>query len=121
MIAQVYQNLGHVLLMLVLLCCSAFFSGSETALFNLTRRQIKQLGASTHRVHKLTARLLQKPGHLLNCLLLGNITVNVLYFATSSVLVLRVSQTWGLGAATVVGRRHLHHAGAVSARSCPNR
>ena len=100
MIAQVYQNLGHVLAMLVLLCCSGFFSGAETALFNLTRRQIKQLNTSTHRVHKLTARLLRKPGHLLNCLLLGNITVNVLYFATSSVLVLRVGHTWGLGAAT---------------------
>jgi putative hemolysin len=102
MIAQVYQNLGPILVMLVLLGCSAFFSGSETALFNLTRRQIKQLGLSTHRIHKLTARLLQKPGHLLNCLLLGNITVNVLYFATSSVLVLRTNQTWGVGAATAV-------------------
>lgn len=102
MIAQVYQNLGHLLLMLVLLCCSAFFSGSETALFNLTRRQIKLLGVSTHRVHKLTAHLLQKPGHLLNCLLLGNITVNVLYYATSSVLVLHIGHVWGLGAATAV-------------------
>ncbi|MGE5296197.1 MAG: hemolysin family protein, partial [Solirubrobacterales bacterium] len=100
MIALAYQNLGPVLAMFLLLACSAFFSGSETALFNLTRRQIKQLGASTHRVHKLTARLLQKPGHLLNCLLLGNITVNVLYFAMSSVLVLRAGHTWGVGAAT---------------------
>jgi putative hemolysin len=102
MIAQVYQNLGHVLAMLVLLGCSAFFSGAETALFNLTRRQIKQLNASAHRVHKLTARLLQRPGHLLNCLLLGNITVNVLYYATSSVLVLRVGKAWGFGAASGV-------------------
>jgi putative hemolysin len=69
-------------------------------LFNLTRRQIKQLSASAHRVHKLTPRLLRKPGHLLNCLLLGNITVNVLYFATSSVLVLHIGRAWGLGAAT---------------------
>ncbi len=102
MIAQIYQNLGSILIMIALLACSAFFSGSETALFNLTRRQIKQLSASAHRVHKLTARLLRKPGHLLNCLLLGNITINVLYFATSSVLVLRVSQAWGLGAATAM-------------------
>ncbi len=102
MIAQLYQNLGPVLVMLLLLCCSAFFSGAETALFNLTKRQIKQLGASSHRVQKLTARLLQSPGHLLNCLLLGNITVNVLYYATSSVLVLRVGRIWGLGAASGV-------------------
>jgi len=102
MIAQIYENLGHVLVMLSLLGCSAFFSGAETALFNLTRRQIKQLGASTHRVQKLVAHLLHKPGRLLNCLLLANITVNVLYYASSSVLVLRVGKAWGLGAATGV-------------------
>ncbi|MBP7053395.1 MAG: HlyC/CorC family transporter [Phycisphaerae bacterium] len=100
MIAQVYQHLGHSIVMLLLLCGSAFFSASETALFNLTRRQIKQLRTSGHRVHKLTAHLLQKPGHLLNCLLLANITVNVLYFASSSVLVLRIGQSWGVAAAT---------------------
>jgi len=83
MIAQVYQNLGHVLLMIVLLCCSAFFSGSETAFFNLTQRQLKQLKDSTHRMHQLVARLLQKPGHLLNCLVFGNMTVNVLFYAVS--------------------------------------
>ncbi|HOV78416.1 MAG TPA: hemolysin family protein [Sedimentisphaerales bacterium] len=99
MIAQILQNLGPVLVMLLLLCGSAFFSGAETALFNLTKRQIKQLGASSHRVQKLTAHLLQNSGHLLNCLLLGNITVNVLYYATSSVLVLQVGRIWGVGAA----------------------
>jgi len=100
MIAQAYQNVGSILLMLVLLACSAFLSGSETAFFNLTRRQIGQFRVSSQKMHKLAARLLGRPGHLLNCLLLGNITVNVLFYATSSVLVLRLSRTWGLGAAS---------------------
>ena len=99
MIAQVYQNLGHVLAMLLLLACSAFFSSSETAFFNLTHRQLKQFDASPHAVQKLVGFLLRKPGHLLNCLLLGNMTVNVLFYAFSSVLILRVQQTAGLGAA----------------------
>ncbi|MEN6577295.1 MAG: hemolysin family protein [Phycisphaerales bacterium] len=102
MIAQVYQNLGHILLMLVLLGCSAFFSGSETAFFNLSQRQIKQFKDSTHRVHQLIVRLLRKPGHLLNCLLFGNMTVNVLFYAASSVLVRHVGRQWGLGAATIL-------------------
>jgi putative hemolysin len=102
MIAQVYQTLGSALLLVVLLAGSAFFSGSETAFFNLTQRQIKQFEASPIRLQKLAARLLRRPGHLLNCLLLGNITVNVLYFASASVLVLRVGQAWGVGAATGV-------------------
>jgi len=102
MSTQVYQNLAHVLGLTALLAASAFFSGSETALFNLSRRQIKQLGASPHRVHALVARLLRHPGHLLNCLLLGNITVNVLYYASSSVLVLHTGQAWGWPAGTAV-------------------
>ena len=36
MIAPLYQTLGNILLMLLLAACSAFFSGSETAFFNIT-------------------------------------------------------------------------------------
>lgn len=100
MMAQVYQTLGNVLLMLLLVACSAFFSGSETAFFNLTQRQIKQFDASGVRLQKLVARLLQRSGHLLNCLLLGNMIVNVLYFAISSMLVTHIGHLWGFVAAT---------------------
>jgi putative hemolysin len=100
MIGTVYENVGHVIAMLLLLAGSAFFSGSETAFFNLTRRQIKQLTATKNRISRLLAHLLKKPGQLLNCLLLGNMTVNVLFFAISSVLVLRVKAQWGIPAAT---------------------
>jgi putative hemolysin len=102
MTAQVYENLGRVLVMLVLLACSAFFSGSETAFFSLTRRQIKQLGASANRLEKLVASLLRRPGHLLNCLLLGGMTVNVLYYAIASVVVLHAGHAWGWGAGTAL-------------------
>ena len=95
MTAQVYENLGRVLVMLFLLACSSFFAGAETAFFSLTRRQTKQLNASTGRLEKLVAGLLRKPGHLLNCLLLGGMTVNVLYYAIASVLVLHAGHAWG--------------------------
>lgn len=101
MIAPAYETLGNLLLMLLLLVCAAFFSGSETAFFNLTQRQIKQLEASSQRLQKLAARLLRTPGHLLNCLLFGNMMVNVLFFAISSVLVVDVRHAWGFWAATV--------------------
>jgi putative hemolysin len=102
MTAQVYENLGRVLVMLLLLACSAFFAGSETAFFSLTRRQIKQLNAATGRLEKLAARLLRRSGHLLNCLLLGGMTVNVLYYAISSMLILDADHIWGWGAATAL-------------------
>ena len=102
MIAPAYQYVGHIAAMLLLLTCSAFFAGSETAFFSLTQRQVKQLDSSLNRLHKLVAHLLRRPGHLLNCLLFGNMVVNTLFYALSSVLVVRVGGARGFGAASLV-------------------
>ncbi len=87
--------------MLVLLAGSAFFSGAETAFFSLSRRQIRLFGQSKHRLQKLAAKLLNRPRELLGCFLLGNITVNVLFFAAGSVFILRVQRQAGSAAAAV--------------------
>ncbi|MHC4155699.1 MAG: CNNM domain-containing protein [Planctomycetota bacterium] len=72
--------------MLLLLAGSAFFSGAETAFFNLSRREKLLLQKSTHKLQHLVGRLLDRPSRLLGCLLLGNMTVNVLFFAVGSTL-----------------------------------
>lgn len=100
-VAQVYQNVGHIILMLLLLAASAFFSGSETAFFNLSRRQINLLRKSKHKLQNLTAKLLSEPGRLLSCLLFGNMTVNVLFYAFASVLTVRVERQIGVIAAVI--------------------
>jgi putative hemolysin len=101
MLALIYQNVGHVLLLLILLVCSAFFSASETAFFNLSRRQVRLFGESKHRLQNLAGRLVSRPGRLLNCLLFGNMTVNVLFYAVSSVFTVRVKAASGLTAAAI--------------------
>ncbi|MHC4543420.1 MAG: hemolysin family protein [Planctomycetota bacterium] len=88
--------------MIVLLACSAFFSGSETSFFNLSRRQVSLLSQSKHKLQKLAARLLNKPKQLLSCLLFGNMTVNVLFYAVASVLTVRVGRQVGGGAAAII-------------------
>jgi len=97
MAAQVPQ----IILMLILLAGSAFFSGSETAFFNLSRRQITLLRESGHRLRKLVATLLDRPDRLLNCFLFGNMTVNVLFFAVASVLTVRLNEKSNVAAALV--------------------
>jgi len=99
--ALVYQNIGHIVLMLLLLCGSAFFSGAETAFFNLTRKQIHLLRQSRHKLQNLVAKLMGRPKQLLSCLLFGNMTVNVLFFAAGSVITVRVAEQIGPGAAVV--------------------
>jgi len=96
-----FYRVWEPVLMLVLLAGSAFFSGAETAFFNLSRRQTKLLGESKHRLQNLAARLVNKPGQLLNCFLFGNMTVNVLFYATASVLTIRVKEQSGLTAAAI--------------------
>jgi len=92
-------QLPKIVLLLFLLAGSAFFSGAETAFFNLSQRQIKLLRESGHRLQKLVASLLNRPGQLLNCFLFGNMTVNVLFYAVVSVLTIRLKAQSGLAAA----------------------
>jgi len=77
----------HFLFMLALLCASAFFSGSETALFNLSRDQLRRFRASRSAFQRLAARLMDDPRRLLVTVLFGNMTVNTAFFATSVMLI----------------------------------
>ncbi len=99
--AEFYQYIGHIVLMLLLIVFSAFFSGAETAFFNLSRRQIKLLKKSKHKLSNLSASLLDNPKQLLSCFSFGNMTVNVLFFAISSVLVMKIERNITVSAAVV--------------------
>jgi CBS domain containing-hemolysin-like protein len=81
---------GHVLelvLLVLLLGCSAFFSGSETAMFNLTRGQLRRMVESDRSVDRLIARLMRRPDRLLNTILFGNMLVNVAFATTCALVV----------------------------------
>ena len=100
--AQIYQNLGYIILLFILLFCSAFFSGSETAFFSLSRKQIQECRRSKHKFHRLVALMLGKPYRLLGCFLFSNMIVNILYFASASILVIRIEQQADVAAATII-------------------
>ncbi len=93
--------IGQILFLLALLAASAFFSGSETAFFNLPRRKVRQFAQSTIRLERLTARVLSDSNRFLTALLLGNMTVNVLYFSVSSMLSIQIGQAAGAAVAAV--------------------
>ena len=60
-----------------LLALSAFFSGSETALFSLSRAQVQRLREAGGRTGRAAAMLLGRPRRLLITILVGNMLVNV--------------------------------------------
>jgi len=73
----------------VLLVASGFFSGSETALFGLTANQRMLIRRQETLSGRAIEVLLANQRMLLITVLLGNMTINVLYFVISSVLLMR--------------------------------
>lgn len=78
----------------VLLMGSAFFSGTETALFSLSRHERRNLARSKSLANRAAAGLIAETRALLITLLMGNMTINIGYFVTSTVLLTRLD---GLG------------------------
>lgn len=78
--------LPRILLLVVLLIASAFFSGSETALFALTRHELHRFSQSRRPSQRLVAALMRRPRKLLLTLMIGNVTVNMSIFAASLAL-----------------------------------
>ena len=85
----------HLAFMVILIGCSAFFSGAETAFFNLSQRQLAAFAGSRHKLERSAAALLANPKQLLASLLLGNMAVNILYFSLASVLSMRLADRAG--------------------------
>jgi putative hemolysin len=81
-----------LLLLAGLLVASGFFSGSETALFSLTRHQRIRLERADNVIGRTVTQLLAETRGLLITLLLGNMTINVLYFVISTMLLIRLSE-----------------------------
>ncbi len=89
------ENIWQIILMIILLLCSAFLSGSETAFFNISRRQAKALRQSANRLGLIASGLLNNPKQLLTSLLFGNMAVNVLFFALAGVLSINMGKQYG--------------------------
>jgi putative hemolysin len=71
-------EMGPVLLAVAaLLACSAFFSGTEAAMFSLRRVDRQQMGQSGRSADKLVAQLIARPRRLIATVLIGNEIVNV--------------------------------------------
>ena len=73
----------------VLLVLSGFFSGSETALFGLSETQRMQIRRGTGVAARAVESLLAHQRMLLITILISNMTVNVLYFVISSILLMK--------------------------------
>ncbi len=91
--------LPGVTVLLGLTLASGFFSGSETALFYLSRDELRTLQVGKPR-EQLVASLLRDPDRLLTAVLFWNLLINLTYFAISVVLARQLARE---GHATLAG------------------
>ena len=87
MAAVLADHVFALVLLALLLAGSAFFSGSETALFSLPRERLRDLERSRTPAGDRILRLLRDPKLLLATILVGNMAINVLFYSVSYRLV----------------------------------
>jgi putative hemolysin len=83
--------LFKIILIFILLCFSAFFSGSETALFSLGSIKLFKLKESRHPRASLLDELLKHPRRLIISLLVGNDIINITMSAVAASLFISVA------------------------------
>ncbi len=79
----------QLVLFVLLLGCSAFFSGSEVALFSLNQIQLDQMVKENHPRLALIRHLLKDPRVLISTILIGNELVNVAASNISATLLIQ--------------------------------
>ena len=91
-----------IAIILGLLCCSAFFSGSETALTAASRASLHRMAAQGKRGAATASRLTEDNERLIGAILLGNNLVNILAASLATALFTALLGEAGVAWATLV-------------------
>ncbi|NQV42925.1 MAG: HlyC/CorC family transporter [Candidatus Marinimicrobia bacterium] len=86
----------QIVVFVLLLGMSAFFSGSETALFNLKRNDLEKLKHDLAPSSKLIVRLLASPKRLLITILTGNTIINVALASMAALITAEMASKSGV-------------------------
>ena len=95
------NHIPLIVAVLVLLLFSAFFSGSETALFSLQRSNVDGMSSGSKKQRRV-ASLLVAPRKLLVTILFGNLLVNIANTSIVTVLAIKLFGERGVGYSMIV-------------------
>ena len=91
---------GDLIILLVLLILSGFFSSSETALFSIGRAKAKFLAKEPGKANQLILKMKEDPHKLLTTILIGNNLVNIGASALATAISLNYFSNNAVGIAT---------------------
>jgi putative hemolysin len=98
-----YLDTGIVLqivMLLILLGLSAFFSSAETALFSLNKVRVLHMAEEGNKKAQLVMNLLEEPNRVISTVLIGNNIVNIGASAIATSLAINLWGNSGVGIAT---------------------
>jgi putative hemolysin len=94
------QDAVEILLFVICILLSAFFSSSEVALISLTRAKVRTLVNEGRPGSNAVASLKESPEHLLITILIGNNIVNISAAALATAIAIQMFGDIGVGIAT---------------------
>lgn len=92
----------QLILLIVLIFVSGFFSASETSLMSLSKIRLRHMVESKIKNASTIEKMLNTPNKMLGAILLGNNTVNTAASAVATVLAISIFGKGGVGLATVI-------------------
>ncbi|SNR91247.1 Mg2+ and Co2+ transporter CorB, contains DUF21, CBS pair, and CorC-HlyC domains [Anaerovirgula multivorans] len=96
-----YGNTWQLILLMVLLLLSGFFSASETALMSLSKIRVRHMMEEKIKRAEIINKFIKDPSRLLGAILLGNNLVNIAASALATSISIRFFPTSGIAIATV--------------------
>lgn len=94
------SEIGQLIAIIILLCLSAFFSSSETALTTVNQIRMRTLADNGDKRAARVLRVTGNPGKMLSAILIGNNIVNLSASSISTSLAIRLFGSTGAGIAT---------------------
>ncbi len=89
-----------IIVLVILLCLSAFFSSAETALTTVNQIRIRTLAEEGNRQAKTVLKITEHSGKMLSAILIGNNVVNLSASSLATALAIQLFGSAGAGIAT---------------------
>ncbi|WP_445494698.1 HlyC/CorC family transporter [Photorhabdus sp. SF281] len=91
-----------IIILVIMLLVSAYFSASETGMMTLNRYRLRHLAKQGNRSARRVEALLRHPDRLISLILIGNNLVNILASALATIIGMRLYGDTGVAIATGV-------------------
>lgn len=91
-----------IIILVIMVVVSAYFSASETGMMTLNRYRLRHLSKQGNRAARRVEKLLRRPDRLISLVLIGNNLVNIMASALATIVGIRLYGNAGVAIATGV-------------------